>query len=154
MSMPGIDLKNILKPERTAVLAKASKKEALDKLIELLTVSSAVTSGDELYQGIWHREHLMSTGIGYGIAIPHVRMRSIRDLAVAVMLVKDGVGDYESIDSKPVHIIVMIVAREDQHSQHLKLLAALTSFLKHEDNYRRVMECEDTGELYKLLSEI
>lgn len=154
MSMPGNGLKAVLKPEQMAILAKATKKEALNKLVEILMESSAVTSGEELHQGIWHREKLMSTGIGCGIAIPHVRMRSIQDLAVAVVLVKNGVDDYESIDSKPVHIVIMIVAREDQHSQHLKLLSMLTSFLKHEDNYRRIMGCEDVDALYRLLSAI
>ncbi len=149
--MFGIDLSGILPRERVVVAEKLSKEEALNTLIGLLAASPLVASPGELSEGIHHREKLMSTGIGYGIAIPHVRMRSIRDLGMAAMVVKQGIDDYDSLDSEPVRIIFMIVAREDQHVQHLKLLASLTSCLKHAENREKLLACNDADSFYELL---
>ncbi len=150
--MFGIDLSGILPRERVVMAEKLTKSEALDILIDLLAVSPVVTSPQELEEGIRHREKLMSTGIGFGLAIPHVRMRSIRDLAVAAMVVREGIADYESMDAEPVRIVFMIVAREDQHAQHLKLLSALTGALKHSENRDKLLGCRDTDELYRVLA--
>lgn len=149
--MFGIDLSGILPRDRVAVVEKLSKAQALEQLVDLLAESPAVTSPQELAEGIRHREKLMSTGIGYGLAIPHVRMRSIRDLAMAAMVIRQGIDDYESLDSEPVRIIFMIVAREDQHGEHLKLLSSLTSSLKHVENREKLLACSDADGLYELL---
>lgn len=146
-------LNDLLSLDCVAIVEDANKEVALQQLIEMLGKSPQVNSVAELGTAILNREKLMSTGIGMGIGIPHVRLRSVSDLTVAVLLVKNGVPDYESMDSKLVKIIFMIAAREDQHALYLKLLAQISSFLKVEENRIALKKCCTAENLYKTLKE-
>ena len=143
---------NVLKSKHVIVTDKANKTEILSQMINLLENAPEIKSKRDLEQGIYHREQLMSTGIGMGIAIPHVRLRSVRDLVMAVALVRDGVDDYESMDSEPVKLLFMIIAREDQHVQHLKLLSQISSRLKDEAYRQLLFSCTDAKQLYQRLT--
>lgn len=148
-----IDLKlaPILDISRVVIIEKASKSEILDLLINKLAETSYVKSKSDLRFGIYEREELMSTGIGLNLGIPHVRIKSVKDLAIAIALVRDGVHDYESLDSSMVKLIFMIVAREDQHAAHLKLLSHLSNNLKNDRIRQSLLNAKDEHELYTFL---
>lgn len=146
-------LDKALTPDRVLVLEKSSKDQLLNELIDILAESPVVRSKDDLRKGIFHREQLLSTGIGMGIGIPHVRLSSIKDVAVAAALVRQGIDDYESLDSEPVKIIFMIVARQDQHAEHLKLLSQISSRLKNKEFREELVKCKDSKSFYNLLTE-
>ena len=146
-------LDKALTPEHVLVLEKSSKDQILNELIDILAESPVVRSKDDLRKGIFHREQLLSTGIGMGIGIPHVRLSSIKDVAVAAALVREGIDDYESLDSEPVKIIFMIVARQDQHAEHLKLLSQISSRLKNKEFREALVKCKDGKSFYNLLTE-
>ncbi|MDD5697650.1 MAG: PTS sugar transporter subunit IIA [Victivallaceae bacterium] len=146
-------LSKVLAPEHVLVVEKSNKAQILNELIDLLAETSVVRSKEELQKGIFHREQLLSTGIGMGIGIPHVRLNSVKDVIVAAALVRAGVDDYESLDADPVKLIFMIVARQDQHTEHLKLLSQLSSRLKNQEFRERLMQCADSKTFYQLLTE-
>ena len=100
-------LSGFLTPERTIVLNASDKRSVLNSLIELLAKTPQITSKAELADGIFRREALMSTGIGLGIAIPHVRLASVTGMVMAASLVPGGISDYESLDNQPVRLVVM-----------------------------------------------
>lgn len=123
-------LSELLPQERLAVLDVKTKEEALNEMVALLAQSNLVKDKRQLKQGIFNREELMSTGIGMGVGVPHVRISGVRDLVMACAVIKSPLPDYESLDNEPVQLLFMIAAREDQHSQHLRVLAAISSALK------------------------
>ena len=147
-----LKLAGVLTPDRVIVIDRASKKYIFDLLIETLGKTPEVKSVTALAKGIFEREDLMSTGIGMNLGIPHVRTQEVRDLIVGAALVRNGVPDYESLDSQPVKLIFMIIAREDQHAQHLKLLSNISTSLKNETFRRRLLEAADAAELHRLLT--
>ena len=144
---------SVLKSEHIIVTDKTDKAGILSQMINLLDDAPEIKSKCDLEQGIYHREQLMSTGIGMGIAIPHVRLHSVRDVVMAVALVRDGVDDYESMDAEPVKLLFMIIAREDQHGQHLKLLSQISSRLKDEKYRDQLIACSDVKQFHQLLTE-
>lgn len=146
-------LDTVLKKEHIIVAEQASKNEILQRLVDLLAESPLVRSKQELQEGIFHREQLMSTGIGMGIGIPHVRLNSVKDVVLGAALVKEGVNDYESLDSKPVQLVFMIVARQDQHAQHLKILSQISSRLKSDLFRKGLSLSKDADEFYELLTQ-
>ncbi len=137
--------------DRCTVLEKAGKNETLETLIELLAPFAGAAGRDGLAEAVHAREKLLSTGIGLGIAIPHVRLPSATDLVAAAALVRSGIPDYVSMDSLPVHLVVMIVARTDQHELYLRVLSRLSSSLKDEAFRARVFHCASSRELCELL---
>jgi PTS system nitrogen regulatory IIA component len=144
-------LYSVLRREHVILTERATKAEILNMLIDLLATSPDVKSKSELKEGIYHREQLMSTGIGMGIGIPHVRLRSVKNIVMAAALVREGVVDYESLDSVPVKLVFMIAARDDQHTQHIKLLSQLSSRLKEEELRNLLVCCQDSDAFYNLL---
>ena len=126
------DIFKVLKADRIVVVDSASKLEILDRLIDVLADTPEVHDPDALTVAIARREEMMSTGIGRGLAIPHVRIDQVSDIVMAVGLVRDGVSDYDSLDGEPVKLVFMIAARTDQHEEHLKLLSQISSALKKE----------------------
>lgn len=146
-----LKLNTLLVRERIMILEKCTKKELFDSLINMLAATPYVKNASELHNAIYEREELMSTGIGLNLGIPHVRIKSVKDMAVAMALVKDGAEDYESLDSEPVKLVFMIIAREDQHAQHLKFLSQLSSVLKNDDFRNSLLNSSSVDELYELL---
>ncbi len=147
------NLAGYLTGDRALLLDVHSKHEVLDRLIDCLAGSPEVASREELAAGVYEREKLMSTGIGLGIAIPHVRLASVSDLAVAAALVPGGIDDYESLDSMPVRLVLLIAARSDQHAEYLRLLSRLSSKLKDDRFRERLFSCGSPAEFYAQLIE-
>jgi PTS system nitrogen regulatory IIA component len=127
-SSKGVRIGALLAPERILILkGKRSKTEVLDALIDSLVKAPGVGAREELAFGIFHREGLMSTGIGNGLAAPHVRLPNVDSSYVALGICPDGVADYQSLDSQPVRLVFMIVVKKDLKSLHLKILASISS---------------------------
>ena len=144
-------LLNVLDQEYVKSLSSSTKKEALDELIRCITASNLITDADEFAGGIFHREGLMSTGIGMGIAIPHVRLASVKQPVICVGICKDGIANYKSLDNEPVKYIFMIAAGKEQHEQHLKLLSSISSLLQDEGLRNMLIEAKDEKEIYEAL---
>jgi len=115
------------------LLAEKTKNEALIKMTEVAALAGGIADRQRLVKEILYREQLMSTGIGLGIAVPHVRFDQIRKPLVAVGVQPAGIHDYGSIDDHPVKIIVMILVGSNQHKEHIRLLSQIVSFLKSND---------------------
>jgi mannitol/fructose-specific phosphotransferase system IIA component (Ntr-type) len=94
----------------------------------------------------------MSTGIGLGIGVPHIRIKGIKDLIVAVGVNKQGIANYETIDNIPVKIVVMIVAGEKEHKLYIKFLSLVVSKLKNNKIREKIIKAENEKEIYKILS--
>ena len=146
-----ISLESILPPERVLLLESTNKEAALRELAK--SVSDAPEVGDEerLIEAILEREAIMSTGIGLGIAIPHAKIESVTDFVVALGKSNAGI-EFESLDEKPVHILVMIAGPKNQQERYLQLLAKITLKLKDGAVRRRLLEAPSVDEIRSALS--
>ena len=81
--------------------------------------------------GVAEREALMSTGIGLGIALPHVRLPEAQTFAIALGISRQGI-DYGSLDKKPVHIVLMMIGPARSHDEYLQFMARITLVLRQE----------------------
>ena len=106
---------------------RQSKSDVLKLLIDSLAEVEGMIQREDLEWGVLHRESIMSTGIGNGIAVPHVRSESIERACMALAIVPDGVYDYQAPDMKPVQLVFLIAAGGTQRAKHLKILSAIGS---------------------------
>lgn len=143
-----MNLKDIVRKDCIKILEKNNKKSVLLELINILSESRAVDDVETLTERVLYREELMSTGIGLGIAIPHVRYEGVKRPTVAVGISKEGIADYKSIDDKIIKIVVMILVGKDQHKEHIKLLSEIVSKLKNNNGIDRLLQLETTEEIY------
>ncbi|MBL7215151.1 MAG: PTS sugar transporter subunit IIA [Phycisphaerae bacterium] len=148
-----INLKDILNPAHITLMETDSKDAALMQMLDNLDQTDAVTDKQAIMEGIFQREKLMSTGIGLGIGIPHVRMDGIENLLMAVGISTLDITDYESLDGQPVRLIFMILAGKDQHTLHIKTMAAIAARLKNPVLREMLIQSRDTETIYNLLTE-
>ena len=95
----------------------------------------------------------MSTGIGSGIGVPHVRIDSVKDLVMAVAVSKKPIEDYSSLDEAPVQIVCMLAAHADQHTKYIRALSCISSRLKDPLTREKIIACDDSTMIYNLLSD-
>jgi nitrogen PTS system EIIA component len=147
-----LDLKKYIDKKLTFLLKTKEKEEVLIELINLICENKEIPDREELKKDIFHREKLMSTGIGLGIGVPHVRIKGIKDLIVAVGIGKQDILNYETIDGIPVRIVVMIVAGEGQHKPYIKFLSLIVSKLKKNKIREKLIKAKNEMEIYNILS--
>jgi fructose-specific phosphotransferase system IIA component len=134
---------------RIVDLRATTKEEALRELVDVLATSPNVTDKDDLLQAIFEREKVISTGVGIEVALPHVKIPSVKDFAVAIGRSHKGI-DFDSLDEKPVYIIVMIGANEKQAGEFLKVLAKLVLKLKNHKFRKAVMFAKTPKQIRQL----
>lgn len=140
-----------LDPDRVVILRATQKNEALQELVGCLKNSGKAGFGDELAAQLFYRESLMSTGIGMGVAVPHVRLAWIPDLVMAVGFAPEGLADYESLDGKPVRWVFMIVAGKNQHADYLRVMSCIASRLRDPEWLAGLQSARDAASLLEAL---
>ena len=116
----------LIPPERVLPDSTASSKRAL--LTEMANSLSACDP-DRVLEVVMAREHLGSTGIGHGVAIPHGRMPDLNQPIVALVRHMEGI-EFDAIDGKPVHIVILLLVPDNEDRTHLELLAKLARVLQ------------------------
>lgn len=146
-----IQIKNILSPDRITFINQSSKHDALVQLADVLATAPQVKNASELTTEILKREELMSTAIGRGIAIPHVRLSSVTDLVMAVGVCKKPIADFQTLDDQPVNLLFMIAAAYNQHSYYLKTISYFSGKLKQPDLRESMLSAQTEMDIYNLL---
>lgn len=121
---------NFLSPDRVVLLDYASKHDVLVMMSEVLAKAPQVKNSAELLDAILKREALMSTAVGRGIAIPHVRLSSVTDLVMAVGISKRDILDFDAVDGNPVRLVFMIAAANNQHDYYLQTISHFSAKLQ------------------------
>jgi mannitol/fructose-specific phosphotransferase system IIA component (Ntr-type) len=148
-----MELKNaILKKELVFFSNLAKKKDNLEALIGLVKDENLVEDAEALRNSVFSREELMSTGIGLGIAVPHVRIKDVKNIILAIGINKNGIEDYDSMDGEPVRLVIMIIAGEKQHKDYLMLLSQIVRILKKDAMIGKLLEAKRAEEVIGLIS--
>jgi PTS system nitrogen regulatory IIA component len=146
-----IQIENIISPDRIIFLDYAAKRDALQALAENLTRAPQVKNCQELIYEILKREDLMSTAIGRGIAIPHVRLASVTDLVVSVGISRMDIVDFQALDDEPVRLLFMIAAAYNQHAYYLQALSFFSARLKNRELRSALLHAAAPQDAYDLL---
>ncbi|MDR1418926.1 MAG: PTS sugar transporter subunit IIA [Treponema sp.] len=146
-----IQVESIISPDRIVFLNYSSKRDALLAMAENLAGAPQVKNREELAAEIIKREDLMSTAIGRGIAIPHVRLASVTDLVVSVGVSRVGIVDFQALDDEPVRLLLMIAASYNQHAYYLQTLSFFSARLKKANLRNALLQAEAVQDVYALL---
>jgi len=125
-----------------------SKRALLTEVVGLLPALDP----DPVLELIMARERLGSTGIGHGVAIPHSRMPDLTHPVIALARHVDGV-DFDAIDNRLVHIVVLLLVPDGGSSKHLELLAQLARRLQKTSFRQAIMSAEDEESIVQLFSQ-
>ena len=134
-------------------LASTDKKGVLEEMVGALLLAQRLKEGGILLQMLEQREHLGSTGIGRGVAVPHGRTLAITRLAVVFGRSEKGI-DFGAMDGKPVHLVFLTVAPPQERSNlYLPVLGKIVETVKSAKNRRRLLAASGFDEVAEVLEE-
>ena len=148
-------LLDFLVAEATAAdLEAVEKEEAIRELVGNLVSADRLSKrkAPAVTRAILKREALGSTGIGRGIAVPHTKHSSVKQVIGCLGRSKKGV-DFAAIDGEPVYLVFLLVSPSEEPGLHLKALERISVVLRDENFSRFLIRAEDTEELVSLLTE-
>jgi PTS system nitrogen regulatory IIA component len=147
-----MNIAEILSPQGVIQRLKAANKK---KLVGEIAASAAALTGIDqgrLFETLWEREKLGSTGVGHGIAIPHGRVARLERI-VGVFARLDEPVDFESIDDTPVDLVFALLTPAEAGADHLTALARVSRLMRNAAVCEKLRAANDRAQLYALLTE-
>lgn len=151
MTQPLPDLTALARPERVIVLpGNPSKALAISALADLAVGDLGPHDRVAFIRAVLEREDVTSTAIGAGIAIPHARTAALSSCRIAIGILPSGTP-WGAADGQPVHLALLIAARESDHAEHLRVMAGLAVRLRRPGLAERVRGLTDHAEIIRAI---
>jgi len=131
-------------------LRAKDKKGVLGELAEVITSHHRGIDKGTLVKVLVEREHLGSTGIGDGVAIPHGKLNTVGSPIVSFGRSKRGL-DFDSMDGQPAYLFFLLLAPENSSGVHLQVLTRIAKMLKKSAFRKELMQAETREDLYRTI---
>ncbi len=128
------------------------KESVITELVDVLDAAGVLADRQQVLQAVLLREQMRSTGIGSGIAIPHGKCDAVSELVMAIGISPDGI-DFQSVDDKPVKIVILLVSPSDQTGPHIQALARISRLMLDEQFRQQLEQADSPQQIYELLSD-
>lgn len=133
-------------------LFSQSKEDVLAELASKLEERQPELSRAELLKILLERERLGSTGIGDGVAIPHGKVKNVKELMLVFGRSITGI-DFNSLDGRPSHLFFLLIAPDQAIGGHLKMLARISRILKDPSTRKKLLDAPDAAAVYNVIRE-
>lgn len=128
-----------------------TKKQLLQELSSRAARFTGVSERD-IFDVLWQRERLGSTGLGHGVAIPHAKLPNIRRIVGLFARLAEPV-DFDSVDGEPIDLVFLLLAPEGAGADHLKALASVSRLLRDGQSADKLRASRDASALYAVLTD-
>lgn len=144
-----MQISSILTQNKTSYNISAhSKKSVLEHIAELVSEDNENHKPMQLLEKLIEREKLGSTGIGDGIAIPHCRIESCKEITGCLIKLETAI-DFDAIDDEPVDIIFALIVPTEACDEHLKALASLAEQFSNTSYCKKLRNSFDSNSLFE-----
>jgi len=125
------------------------KVEVINELIDLFKGDPRVKDIEKIREAVLEREKIMSTGVGKGFAIPHGKTNQVEEILGAFGKSNNPI-EYESLDNQPVHLVFMLVGKDNLVSTHIKLLSRISRMMNKDEFRESLMKTQTKDEIQEL----
>ncbi len=145
-------LTQILQPTCVkAPLDGKDKDSVITELVDLLAENNLLVDREVVLEAVFTREQTRSTGIGSGIAIPHGKCNGVAELVMALGIAPEPVN-FDSIDQKPVSIVILLASPADRTGPHIQALARISRLMLDDEFKTKLENATSPEEVYQLIS--
>jgi fructose-specific phosphotransferase system IIA component len=145
-----MNLLDILSPSTIKVpLENTDKKAVIFELVDLLAATGKIENPDELKRVVWEREQQRTTGIGEGLAIPHGKSRCSDELVMAIGKPAEPI-DFDSIDKRPVRLVVLLASPPEKTADHIQALGKISRMMSDPATRTAAYNAETVDDLFDL----
>lgn len=132
-------------------LESEEREEVLKEMVSFLKERNRITKEKDLYEKLIQRERLGSTAIGDGVAIPHCKIRGIKDTVVMLAVSTKGVN-FHSMDGKPSYLFFLVASSPDNPSLNLQILAAIAHLVRKANSLlKKVLEAKNISDILEII---
>lgn len=149
-----LKLQNLLMQDMVITeLEYQDRESAIKEMVNFLKRKNRISKKKELYDRLFQREELGSTAIGEGVAIPHCKMKGVKDPIVLLAISKNGVN-FHSTDGKPSHVFFLVVSSPDNPSLNLQILAAIAHLVRKSSSLvKKVLKAKNINTILDVIYE-
>jgi mannitol/fructose-specific phosphotransferase system IIA component (Ntr-type) len=151
-----VQLSELIQEEVIKVgLSAADKWEAIDELVDVLVAAHEVRMADrtQVIEAVRTREHSFSTGLKYGLAVPHGTVDCVSEIVAALGTSSQGVP-FESADGLPARLVILLVLPRNKFQHHVRTLAGVSRLATRPDLRERVLAASTVAEVAAALHEV
>jgi len=148
-------LTEIITPDSIRVpLESTERNEVISELIDTLIAAGAADASirDELLEKVLERERKHSTGFGRGVAVPHVKHKSIEKMTAAIGVSSSGI-DFNSLDKQPVYTVFLLLSPQSRPQEHLQAMELIFKNLSKDTFRRELRQADDAASIHTLLDD-
>ncbi len=147
-----MNLKKVLTPQTVWVDLKSDSKQGIiEEMVDRLYLAGKIGDREAVLQAVVDRDAKMSTGMEYGVAIPHGKSDAVMSLVAAVGLNKAGV-DFAAMDGSPCTIFVMTVSPAKAAGPHIQFLAEVSRLISQAAKREQLLAAETHADIYDILT--
>ncbi len=143
-------LEKIIARGRIIDLKSTDMKGALAELLAVSASKFTDLKQDALLRSLLQRESTMTTYLGAGVSLPHVRVKMGRRYILAIGRSREGIHNENTVDEEKIHLMFMLLA-DEKARDYLQLLASIARLLKDEELVRAVLQAPTTGDVFDRL---
>ena len=148
-----MNLKSVLSIDTISLHLKGTtKEEIINELLDILVSTGKIQDKSAALTAVMDREKKMSTGMKHGIAIPHGKSATIKDL-VACIGISDTPVYFDSLDHEPCRIFIMTLSPLEKTGPHLQFLAEVSLLFKSSEKRAEILKAQSPQEVFKVLAE-
>ena len=133
-------------------LESRDKPGVLRELVQILKDAGEIDDFDKVLLAINKREEMGSTGLEFGIAVPHARTDSVKNLTVALGISPGGT-EFNALDGKPSHLFFLLLAPPDKSAQHIEALAEIAKLARSRSFCLQLMQANSAQQVVELFRE-
>lgn len=143
-------ISRLLGPSTVQIDVAVSSKKRLFEQASLLFENSHRLERSKVFDALFARERLGSTGLGHGVAIPHGRIRSLKEAIAAVVRLQEPIP-FDAPDEQNVRLFVFLLVPENANEEHLEILSELAELLSDDDVRSKLLTLSDPADIQKVL---
>lgn len=146
-----MEISAILSEENVFPDVEVATKRQLFEMIAKKVANSEDLDKNQIFEALWERENLGSTGYGNGVAVPHARISGLNKVFAVFLRLNKGI-DFDAHDDKEVDLLAVIISPEQSGEDHLQALAAFSGVLRNTDACKKIRQAKTAHEIYSILN--
>jgi nitrogen PTS system EIIA component len=144
-------ISSLLSPASIVLNHATTSKKRLFEHVGLLFENTHGVERGKVFDSLFARERLGSTGLGYGVAVPHGRIKGLKQAIAALVQLQTPIA-FESADGIPVKLLIFLLVPENATEEHLEILSEVAELLSDETLRQELMTSTDSAQLHGVLS--
>ena len=145
-------LGNILAPGNILLDTESTSKKRVFERVGLLFENNQQIARSQVFDSLFARERLGSTGLGQGVAIPHGRIAKLRDATAAFVKTSHPIA-FDAPDGLPASLIFVLLVPERATDLHLQILSELAQMFSDSAFRQQLLACDDSASIYRLFND-